>query len=557
MIYFLCSYRKVCMWIILSTIILRFPLLSAQNRSFGTLPLIQNGKLIVKQEGNLNHTAEFSRLIHIYNNLVSARGDMRYKVPTLLLKDVEGFVAFIDYSSNEIIFEKKAYDVCDKYGDDAFAFLLGHELTHYYEKHAWRSSFTRENSDLEIGKELRGIDDQIVNETEADYLGGLLCYTAGYGLFDNGADVISDLYKAYGLEELIPGYPSLTDRIELSKRSAEKLKSLVDVFDMANYLLVIGRYEEAFSYFDYILNYYQSRELYNNVGVAAVLSAMELFDESELTFKYVTTLDTEFNGSKSIGDSNEKKIQLLQQAILHFNASITLDPEYAPAYLNKANAYALLQDWEKATFYLLQEALPAAQKSPQKFAKTLSDIIVLEGIILAKTNKIEEAKSKFEEAIKLENEIAKYNLAVLNKSANSTLEESTSTIKFEEISGTSLNDFYDELIVDDKKVIQLDDQITFFQQNPVHGNCRIFLSKHNDKKSYTTFMFTADAYDGLTGKNIKLGDSLKTLESKYGKPKNILETTIGQYWHYDQIVFLIEKNIVKKWFNYDTRILNF
>ncbi|MBK6949033.1 MAG: tetratricopeptide repeat protein [Haliscomenobacter sp.] len=61
-------------------------------------------------------------------------------------------------------------------------------------------------------------------------------------------------------------------------------------------------------------------------------------------------LDLESSGSRNLGLINPRD-QMLSQAILHFDAAISMDPNYAPAYLNKACAYMLLGDAGRARFY--------------------------------------------------------------------------------------------------------------------------------------------------------------------------------------------------------------
>ena len=67
---------------------------------------------------------------------------------------------------------------------------------------------------------------------------------------------------------------------------------------MGNMLSAADMKREAYRYYQNVLNHYPSRELYNNQGTKAVLSAMELMDKTELKYKYVTVLDLDFEGSK-------------------------------------------------------------------------------------------------------------------------------------------------------------------------------------------------------------------------------------------------------------------
>ena len=110
----------------------------------------------------------YQRAKQVFDKLVEARGDYRYLVPDFLLLDLEESVAFMNYDLLQVQLEQKAYNVCEAFGDPALAFLLGHELTHYYEKHGWRRGFASEYSDLPIGIQIKGMLDKVANETEAD-----------------------------------------------------------------------------------------------------------------------------------------------------------------------------------------------------------------------------------------------------------------------------------------------------------------------------------------------------------------------------------------------------
>ncbi len=191
----------------------------AQSRSFAGLPILPSNKEI-EYKGNLNRTKEYKRIRSIYEKLVEAKGDRRMPVPVEFENEV-AYVASMDYRNMDISIEKQAYDVANKFGDEGIAFLLAHELTHYYEKHGWRSEYADAVSDLETGKVLSTLNDKILNEVQADVLGGFLAYSAGFGIFDKSDLLIDSLYKSYGREDKLKGIPVKARSYELGKTQSK------------------------------------------------------------------------------------------------------------------------------------------------------------------------------------------------------------------------------------------------------------------------------------------------------------------------------------------------
>ncbi|MBE2206216.1 MAG: hypothetical protein IAE84_01460 [Saprospiraceae bacterium] len=538
---------------ILLPIMLLLPLLGfAQERSFGTLPLAQKPGASALRGPDLKDSPQYVRSLAIYNKLVQARGDFRYPVPNFFMRREERRVAGIDYDRLEIVLEEKAYEVCVGFGEEseaAIAFLLGHELTHYYEKHVWQKGFAAEYKDLEIGSmKLDSLADAARRETEADYLGGFLAYSAGFGLFDKGGEVLARLYKAYGMPENIPGYPSLADRQALGKRTAEKLSSLVDVFDMANLLTATGKYAEAYEFYRYVLMQYQSREIYNNLGVAAVLDALQYFNPNELKFRFPLELDLESSASKGDGMANVRE-RILRQAILHFDAAISLDPNYAPAYVNKACAYALLDDYTRARFYASAEAKQAAQRG--QYPKIARDADVLLGILEAREGRTAQADTLFRNAAQQGDYLAAYNLKVLRNEPLSPERAAPAGLVRERIAGKALSDLSSEPPFDPGKKVTVGSALDFYQFTGFDQPARLFYS-HNVKTGDLHFyQLTAPGYQGKTARGIGLGQSRADIVAQYGEPGKTVETPRGQIMVYKAMLFVLGADgKLERWANY-------
>lgn len=526
--------------------------LSAQESTLSTLPLIQtDNKTPTSPVNNLNNT-DYEHVKRIYDKLVNARGDFRYPVPKLFLRKEVSRVASIDYEKLEIILEEKAYRACLPYGDAAIAFLLAHELTHYYEKHAWRNGFAADYSDLTIGKNMKEMQDQVANETQADYLGGFLAYSAGFGMFDKSSEIIKQLYTTYNIPENIPGYPTLPERIELAKRTTQKLQSLIEVFEMANLLTAIGKFAEAYHYYNYILMQYQSREIYNNLGVTSLLNALQYFKQKELKYRYVVELDLESTGARDT-ESSKVRDSLLHQAIKNFDVAIGLDPNYAPAYLNKASACALLGDTIRAQFYTEQEAFKIAQKN--NYTKTAIDAVILSGILKARSGDSTSADILFQAAASSGSKLAQINLDILRNGMDAPKKASRNfSTEFTSIENHNLNSFSNNPSYNNDKVIEINSEFAYLQFNEDSLSFKISFNMNVDTREMNYFMLTKPDSKATTEKQIGIGSSQQEIETHYGAPTQTVETPQGSILVYDKLIFILGKeNKVMRWGNYLTR----
>lgn len=540
----------------------------AQIGSFGTMPMASKPGADPTLGPLVTNTPEYLKAREIYERLVKARGDYRLPVPTFTMRKQRSNLAFIEYKLMEITLEEDAYKVCQTFGenaDDAVAFLLGHELTHWYEKHAWRRDFVSGFADLDVKTKLSGLEEKITNETEADCLGGFLAYSAGYGLFDKGADLIQKLYTEYGMKENVDGYPSLTDRKKLSTKTAEKMAALVDAYEMANLLVAIGKYGEALEYYRYILMRYQSREIYNNLGVTAFLLALNEFrpEDPRVKFRYPIQLDLESAGAKGSGAGSTRDM-LLQQAVQYFDMAISMDPAYAPAYLNKACAYALLGDTdaeraryaERARFFANNEAWEAAVNA--KNTKTLRDVNILLGILEATNGNPDKAKKLFAAAAD-SSALAATNLEILEKGRATTRErEEDPFADPEKIGGKTIAEATNKGIglkpLPNKTTnITLDERLIFTQIAAPGPDSRVFVHINKNENQKTFFHMTLPGYKGKTEKGLGVGAKREAIVAAdtYDIPLRSIQTPRGEILVYKEIIFILDANqTLERWINY-------
>lgn len=535
-------FLLICVWLFISA-------LTAQN----TLSLVQNP---VSDDPGLARGAvdpsKYDIANGVYLKLVAARGDYRYPAPFFVMSKATADGAKMDYDDLTITLEERAYDVCASFGaqrESALAIILGHELIHYYEKHGWRKGFVIDYQQLDIGSRLDTLHDDIVHETQADYLGGFLAYSAGYPMFDRQPDLIKGMYDAYKLPEKLPKYPSLQDRQALARHTQQKLSLLVDVFDTANWLTALGRFLEARKCYQYILNEYQSRETYNNVGVSML---REVLDEDRSKWLYPVELDLYSRVSKGRLDVDDRRGKLLRSAILQFDAAISLDPDYAPAYLNKACAFALLRDYTRANFYAETEALQKS-KNPT-WTKTASDVQVLLGIIAAEKGDTTASRRIFEQESLKKNPIATRNLKVLLRQTDPAAGLiPLSSLKSENIDGVSLASFAVDPSFDEKLTQKLDNRTQLLQYQVPDKNSKVLICRYDseDATSLTFFHATGAGYTGKTAQGIGIGDSREALEAAHKAPKERLQTPQGEIWVYKKLLFMLDASgKVTKWVHY-------
>jgi len=196
----------------------------------------------------LNSGPMWEKANEIYQKLYEARGDKRFPPPPLVVSRGVQNVAYLEGDGQSIGIEEKAYKLLAAKGEDylekSLAAILGHELTHFFEKHQWRSGFVESFKDLDVGQRLKdmGFLESVNNEAQADYLGGFLAYSAGYDIFSNMPAFFDLIYKNYNLNDSLMSkrYPSKEDRKALSQRSLEKVDELIDVFEVANLMAVVA-----------------------------------------------------------------------------------------------------------------------------------------------------------------------------------------------------------------------------------------------------------------------------------------------------------------------------
>ncbi|MCH2044052.1 MAG: hypothetical protein MK212_07895 [Saprospiraceae bacterium] len=338
--------------------------------------------------GQAQSTYEIKKdIAAIYTELQEATGNVPTNWPRLEISTKPYCVAAYIKDVNTIVFEKDAYLVCQGMGKNknaAIAFLLGHELTHFFQEHKWeRQGFLMPNSSMN-GATMR--------EYEADTHGAFIAYLAGYAVAEVVGPLLDEIYKSYNLTDakLKDKYPPLSTRKGVAIVALKKSEDLQTTYEAANYFIALGWHTEAIYCYKYLLEQIQTKELYNNLGTAFLASAIiQARKKDKYTFLYPMEIDSDFSvfGDRGLTmylDDTE----LLDNAIVNFQKAILLDKDYFSAQLNQACAHDLLKSYRKSNtqnpWTYVYKADEIAAKNPSRFSSVqLSKIAIIKGILSA------------------------------------------------------------------------------------------------------------------------------------------------------------------------------
>jgi len=293
---------------------------------------------------------------HILSQLYQTNGNFKFKKPGLVITPENKKVAAYVPSKNTIYIDEKVYGICRSFGRDslsALAFIIGHELAHAFQSEIRENKF-RTNF-LAYDKNY-SLDIQV--EKVADIQGIFNAYVAGYNVMTVTPLLIDQIYTEYGLKgKNLPGYPSLEARKGSCAEALAVAENLIDVFEASNYLLVIGKPSLAGTGYEYILQYYQGREIYNNIGLSYALSAQDYWDPATDHFLYPMEADWQSKIDRSVSARGMEKADaemvplrnlLLLKAEAAFKDAIQSDPSYIPAKINLVCVLDMLSRPEEA-----------------------------------------------------------------------------------------------------------------------------------------------------------------------------------------------------------------
>lgn len=287
---------------------------------------------------------------NIYENIIQSIGNNSLFPPELIFSNTIRSVAFM--SNEGITIEQKAIDLfCGTdHFEDKIAYILAHELAHYYLEHSWMRN-TGLSYASSIGEFIEdtsySVEQRKLAESQADLYAGFYGQIAGYNTLGFGEIALSKVYSSYGLPKDLKGYPSFSERLEIVNSKKDEANNLATVFELGNVLLKFKEYTLARDCYESILkSKFNSREIYNNLGLVYLLYGISMSDENVSNLLYPVYLDeqTRANTSKTrSGNFFDDPNKLFKMAQTHLEKAILLDPNYAPAQQNLFVSEILLE----------------------------------------------------------------------------------------------------------------------------------------------------------------------------------------------------------------------
>lgn len=383
----------------------------------------------------------------VYEELKTAIGDTERTWPQLEIRPGASSVLAYNKRKNIIYVDEKALAVCQSFGTkerDAFAFLLAHEMTHFYQEHHWQEA----GFATSFLSNKHSFEEHVADEKEADLFGAFVTHLAGFQSIKIVPSIFDKIYTAYGLSEELQDYPSLPQRKETALEVCNKVKELIQVFETANYLTAIGEYTSAAAAHEYVLQFVKYKELYNNIGASLVAAAALQPAYGELAFHFPIELNLDIPLREGV---DAAKSDLLKKAIEYLTIASKLDNQHYSTFINLACAYIINNQFDQAEV-LLKQLYTLVKKNKQA-----AEISILYGIISAQQQDKTQAQKLFEEAKTLNDskgiqQLADYNSQLL---AGKTISIFPANLKNnnEQIDGIDLvyqNDFpFQEIFIQD------------------------------------------------------------------------------------------------------------
>ena len=312
----------------------------------------------------------------VFNQLVSVYGSAKPQ-PKLEFVKEKLPIQPARYSPSpipKIEIDVALYKICQTFDKDslnALAVVLSHELTHYYNDHTFCSDYAFANfkSNAELQKKIgqASYNGRIEKESEADIKGFFFAAAAGFQPHGLQGKKKKKIYFNYKLADIQKGYPSKQERIVIAKNAENTATQLYEHFKNGLSALENKQYDVAIELFTKANSQVPFRENWNNIGVAYARKALALKVSSKAEIenpaRFLYPLEVENKSrllnerTRSLDDTTEEIIELLNHAQSAFEKALQLDPSFYKSRINLACVYDL-QGKHNSAIAEITEKLP-------------------------------------------------------------------------------------------------------------------------------------------------------------------------------------------------------
>ncbi|MCG9910240.1 MAG: hypothetical protein MH137_02980 [Flavobacteriales bacterium] len=516
----------------------------------------------------------------VFDRLVLVMGQGNMPKPRLVIENSPNLVA-VTFPTGEIKVGNRFIGLCSRFQKDsvnALAHVLSHELVHYYRRHAWAHGFGAAYADTDWGKKIAKEESNKafmeLYETQADQLGVLYAFSAGYNTIHVAPFVLDSIYTWFhGGKDSIPGYPPLAQRKLTAEKSAKLIANLIPVFETGNLLQSLSYIHKGetqsfmldfsgFCYEHILSSDIHTPEIFNNLAAVKILKSNLYNTSITATLKLPLILDGnsllyEISGTRDGSDYSEMLNMLSSEAFEHLDRCLKIEPAYWPARINKLVLLLKLEKLGSCEDEIRQPINQELIKSLPQFKNYTREI---QAVIAYLKNDKTLAKKLFAEVEKNGSLTAAENLLMLEgkfdlRSKNQEeWDVDTSEKWMGKYVGFSLRD-YD---VDTEKMALLNNQNGYILYKN-EGDYLIYeLNQKLGRGPFRKVRFAVSQEESsYTSKGIKPGSTAKSIKTAYGEPKWVSEGTLHSYWYYPvhKLVFMLNQpqNKVHSWYYYSVK----
>lgn len=217
----------------------------------------------------------------------------------------------------------------------SIAYLFSHELGHYYlnhtDTHIKSMAYAKTSSKSVILSGDSRKQDLLFKESEADLYGGLYSTQAGYYALDIAEQFLTIVYDYYELPKELSGYPSLADRIEVSKNLKSIVQNINESYQIALALAYLGEHSTSQHILKSIIRdtKFQTPEILHLLSYSIFLDAAVNIDDN-LISGWKWPVDIPLNAYKkneTRGVGKNSTIQNLEEARVHELNALNLEKQ--------------------------------------------------------------------------------------------------------------------------------------------------------------------------------------------------------------------------------------